>query len=890
MSWTQGQVLGSYRLVEAIGQGGMGVVWKAHDTTLGRDVALKVLPEVFGADPERIARLEREARLLAALNHPNIASIYGFHTVEGVSFLAMELAEGEDLAARLARGPVPLEEALPIARQIAEALEAAHEKGIVHRDLKPANVKVAPGGQVKVLDFGLARAFEGDPTGSSASLLTQSPTITGRMTGANVILGTAAYMSPEQARGQVADRRADIWAFGVVLYEMVSGRQLFAGETVSDTLAGVLKTDPDWSALPGAAPARLRTLLRRCLERNPRLRLRDIGEARIVLDEVMRGGAEETAGMVPAGSPALSGTRAWAVAALAAALGAAVAVMVVGSLRPKDPPIPLRRYQLPVAGVTNGVPAWSRISPDGRTVAYFVGDTLWAQPLDALEPVRIAASDAIPRNLFWSPDSKQIGYLSGSRVWKVPLAGGTPQVVCETREAFTGGSGASWRPDDVILFSAGDSLGILQVPASGGDAQPFIRPDLAVESDLHEPFALPGGRGVLFCPHRVKEGFDNITLWHDGQRKVLLELPGQQIWRPIYISSGHILFRRAGNNPGIWALPFSLARRAATGPAFIVEPDATDPSVSQDGTLAFLGGGGGGLAQFQFFTRDGRATPLEGAPLQMDRRPALSPDGRRIAYSQTTGEHSDLWVLDVDRGTRTRLSFEPGDEWFASWSPDGQQVVYQAMPPAATSPDQMRVLMRRVDGAGAVDTLGAGVGGNFTPDGRSVTFSQIHPGHWDIQVVAIDGDRKPTLFLASGAWLFDARVSPDGRLISYMSNESGDFQVYLKRFPSGEGKWQVSTAGGEWARWNGRGDRLDYVQGTDVMEVTVGGTDSPILGTPQRLFSTGALGSPNSRWLPAVDVTSDGQRFLATLQATTTTHARGVTVVQNWFSAFAGKR
>ena len=892
MSLTPGRMLSHYQLAELIGEGGMGVVWRARDTTLDRDVAIKFLPDAFVADLERMARFEREARLLASLNHPNIAAIYGLDSADGIRFLTMEMVEGEDLALRLRRGALPAAEALPLARHITEALETAHEKGIVHRDLKPANLKLTRDGQVKVLDFGLARAFEGDRAAGSGSNLSQSPTITAAITSANVVLGTAAYMSPEQARGQAIDRRTDIWAFGVVLFEMLTGRQLFEGETISDTLAAVLRADLDWASLPAETPARVRALLRRCLERNPRLRLRDIGEARILLDEVMRGGAE--AAPAPGVTAAAPAWRAPPLPLFAASLivTAVVAFLAAWMLHRTTSELPLRRFQLPAAGSANAAPALSRISPDGRAIVYFISDTLWIQRLDALDPRRLAVAGAPPRALFWSPDSKQVGFMAGTSVRKVPVAGGASEVVCDTRAPSTGGSGASWRDDGVIVFSRGDSAGILQVPAAGGDAQPLIKPDLRSESDLHEPAALPGRRGILLVAHRQKGGFDNVTLWSGGKRKVLLELSGQEIWRPIYAPPGHILFRRTGTNPGIWALPFSLSRLAVTGPPFLVEPDANEESVSDDGTLACLVGGGGGLMQFELFSRDGDEPVPIGQPVAMDRRPALSAGGRRIVYSQRDGDHRDLWIQDVERDTRTRLTFEPGDEWFPSWSPDGERVVYQSLPAnAGDGLERMAVLMRRADGTGAVDTLAFGAGANFTPDGREVTFThQISSSSWGLYAASLEGDRKPRLFLDAGAFLMDPRVSPAGNLISYMSNESGDWQVYLKRYPSGEGKWQVSTVSGQWPRWNAKGDRLYYVQGADVMEVEVTGTTSPVLSTPRGVLSTGALPSPSSRWIPAVEVTGDGQHFLTTLDATTTSRPRGVTVVQNWFARFEPKR
>jgi Tol biopolymer transport system component len=889
MSLTPGQALGHYRLLAKLGEGGMGVVWRATDTNLGRDVAIKVLPEALAADPERMARFEREARLLAALNHPHIASIYGLDSAEGVRFLAMELVEGEDLAERLRRGPVPLADALPIAGQIAEALEHAHDKGIIHRDLKPSNIQLAGGCEVKVLDFGLARALEGERQGPSASNLSQSPTITAAMTSANVILGTAAYMSPEQARGQVVDKRADIWAFGVVLFEMLTGRQLFEGETISDTLAAVLKTEIDWSRLPGGTPQRVRGLLRRCLERNARLRLRDIGEARITLDEAIRGGAEEApAAPVAATKPRVPGA-ALAVAGLLA--GALVAVVVLRALQPHAPGAPLRKFLLPTPGGA-AAPRFSMLAPDGHAVAYFLGDTLWIQDFGELEPRRLGPHSA-PHAVFWSPDGGNLGVISGTKLVKVTPGGGESQVVCDAREAFTGGTGAVWLADGAIVFSRGDSAGLMQVSSTGGDPRTLLAANTAEETDFHDPSALPGGRGILFLAHRLKGGADNITLLAGGRRRVILELKEQWLYRPTYAPSGHILFRRTGTNPGIWAVPFSLAKLEATGEPFMVVPDGADPSVSADGTLAYLGSASGGLAQLQMMRRDGGEPVAIGPPMEAERSTALSRDGGRIAFTQRFENHGDLWIHDLARGTRTRLTFDPGDEGVPCWSPAGDRIVYQALPlnPAQGVPPWV-ILIRAADGTGNADTLAQGVVPAFSPDGKLVMYSSLAGGatNWELWSVALEGDRTPRRFLSNGARLLDGRIAPGGNFIAYMSNESGEWQVYLKRFPSGEGKWQVSIAGGQWPRWNGRGDRLCYMQGGDVMEVEVSGQVSPTLSTPRKLFTAGPGLPGGFNIVTGCDVSADGERFLLLQDVNPAAHPQGVTVIQNWAAEFAKKQ
>ncbi|MDH5626792.1 MAG: serine/threonine-protein kinase, partial [Candidatus Krumholzibacteria bacterium] len=589
--------LGNYEVIEKIGAGGMGEVYRARDTRLGRDVALKLLPAVFADDPDRLGRFEREARLLAALNHPHIAAIYGLEHAEGKRFLVLELVQGDDLSTRIAQGPIALEEALPIARDIAEALEYAHEQGIVHRDLKPANIKLTPEGRVKVLDFGLAKALESedgtDPRLSqSPTVLASSPTIAG------VILGTAAYMSPEQARGKSVDKRADVFAFGAVLYEMLTGSQAFVGDTVSDTLASVLKTQPDAAALPDNTPRVIRELLRRCLEKDAKLRLRDIGEARIAIDTARHAGPDEAGGAAAAAAPVDGAARfranlVWGVATLAIAAAAFFASRLV---TPARHDAPLRKLAIAVDDTDGGMSAMRlALSPDGQRIAYIANDRLWVRELSSLEPAEIPGTEKaeIP---FWSPDGTQIGYRIGSTFYRVSASGGKGTVVSATSESFTGGSGAAWTQDDRIVFTTG-AKGILEVPALGGDPVEIV-PKLPDETDIHEPSVLPGGRGYLFVSHLQSGGPRDLVVFANGERKTLLSLPNQRLWTPRYASTGHILFRRTPTNSGIWALPFSLSSLEATGEPFLVALDGSEPCPGPGGLLLYRAGGG--VASMQF--------------------------------------------------------------------------------------------------------------------------------------------------------------------------------------------------------------------------------------------------------------------------------------------------
>ena len=887
MSLTVGRSLSNYRLIAPIGEGGMGVVWRATDSALGRDVAIKVLPDAFVHDAERLARFEREARMLAALNHPHIASIYGLHVADGVRFLAMELVEGEDFAQRLQHGPIPVTEALPLALQIAQALEHAHEKGVIHRDLKPANVKLTTGGTAKVLDFGLAKAMEGETgraAASSSSMLSQSPTISGALTGVNVLLGTAAYMSPEQARGQVADRRADIWAFGVLLFEMLTGQRLFEGETISDTLAGVLRADPDWSKLPSDTPRRVRELLRRCLERNPKQRLRDIGEARILFEEVIAAGPDAPAPAALAGAPK-RGLPLAPIAVAALLLGALATFAVMRVMAPKQASVPLRKFRLALP--TDSPPTTPAISPDGRTVAYLSHDQLWIQPLDELEPKSFAVEPGAAQ-LFWSPDGKWLAYMTPSRIMKMSVPAGEKQAVCDIHTPSSGGLGACWREDGSIVFSLGDEHGLMEVPALGGDPRPLVPIDTS-ETDMHEPAALPGGRGLIFCSHRKHSGVNNIYVWSGGKRKEVLTVEGQRIADPVYAPSGHILFARAPGTSGVWAVPFSLATLAATGKPFLVAAGGSAPSVSNDNTLAYVPGSSVTSTQMVWVDATGKELGTIGDPeagaLNVF---GLSPDGRRVARPVQTGDDREIWVYDAARGTKTRLTFSEGEDDTPAWSLDGTHIAYHHHVKGQPSYESYSLLLRAADGTGSVDTLADMVVPNFVPDRRHLTAVKLLEtgSKWNLMEVAIDRASPPRVLVEGNPWVMDGRVSPKGNLMAYMSHESGDWEVYLTRYPSCEGKWQVSIAGGQWPRWNARGDRLFFAQAEDIMAVEVSGTGSPTLGTPRRLFTRQNLGTGSFRWYPYFDVTGDGARFVVLRGAGGAERPKGVSVVQGWVGEF----
>jgi len=657
-----------YRLVEKLGAGGMGVVWRAVDTTLDREVAIKVLPEAFALDAERLARFEREAKLLASLNHPNIATVHGLHESRDVRFLAMELVAGEDLAERLARGALPVDDAFGIAHQIAQALEAAHDSGVVHRDLKPANVRITPAGAVKVLDFGLAKAFAAGSAERAASP-SHSPTITSVGTLTGVILGTAAYMSPEQAKGKEVDRRADVWAFGVVLYEMLTGRRLFDGETISETLAAVLMKEIAWDALPADTPPRIRRLLRRCLQRDPQSRLRDAGDARLLIEEVLAGADREEVRQRPRYGSAFL----WAASVFAAvATGVALDRFV-----PRPVPArPLRKFELSVPDVER-----ARISPDGRRLTYVSSGKLWVRDLDRLEARPLEGTEGAGV-FFWSPDAAWVAYLADGKLWKVPAGGGKPTMICDLPgpEGFFGRAGGVWERDGTILFTT-DRTGLLRVSAQGGDPKSVLEPQPDEETAFHGVNALPDGRGVVFVVHRTGEGrpkWDTLAAYAAGKntKKILLQVEGQWLMGPVYSSTGHLLYRREPDNPGIWALPFSPSELEVTGEPFLVAPNGKYPSVAEDGTLVYISGGGEREVQPAWVDRGGKLLGTIGEPQRVNRWSlALSPDQGRVALTLGDGDESDVWVYDAIRGTRARLT-STRDATNPAWSPDGKRIIY----------------------------------------------------------------------------------------------------------------------------------------------------------------------------------------------------------------------
>ncbi len=891
MALTTGSRLGSFEILAGIGAGGMGEVYRARDAKLGRDVALKVLPEAFARDAERMARFQREAKVLASLNHPNIASIYGLEDSGATHALVMELVEGPTLADRIKAGPIPIDETLRIAKQITEALEYAHERGIVHRDLKPANVKVTNDDAVKVLDFGLAKAIEGD----AASIdISTSPTMSRMATLAGVLLGTAAYMSPEQAKGKPVDRRADIWAFGCVLYEMLTGKQTFTGETVTDTLAAVIRAEPDWSQLPAATPIRVRVLLQRCLQKDPKQRLRDIGDARISLEEVLSGAPD----------PALaSGTAAvmplWRRAIPWALLGAAVIALAIVAWAPWRETTTiarpeLSRFQIPLPEQArfNGIFA---LSPDGRQLAFAAAGNdgvqrLWIRPIDSLEarPLPGSESSTIPP-FFWSPDSRFIAFQSSGKVQKIDVTGGPAQPLCDVRGNEVGGS---WNGDGVIIFSQAPGT-IMKVSAEGGPATPVTALDVSRgEVSQVFPAFLPDGRHFLYTrlaatPANTGVYLGSLDSKPEDQPNTRL-LPDDAM--PVYVPSsdsapGYLLFVR---NSVLLAQSFDERRLALSGEPHVVADRVGSEggfgyiSASRTGTLIYRSGGQEQNSQLEWFNRQGGVVSSVGQPGAYITA-VLSPDATRVAISQF-GEHPiSIWLLDLLRGTSTRFTFGE-DANFPVWSPDGSSIAFSS-----------RGSLYRKLANGAKDEELLLQGGqpaavtSWSRDGRFLLYSIVDPKtKADLWVLPLAGDRKPVPFLRTDFNEQDGRFSPDGHYVTYVSDESGRQEIYVREFSpasvgdgaGGGGKWLISGSGGTEPRWRGDGKEL-YFRGADGKLMAVEVTTQPVFqaGAAKALFQAPLAGGPVG--LPQWDVTSDGKRFLFPAPAEQTASVP-FTVVLNW--------
>ena len=836
MSLSSGTKFAHLEILESIGKGGMGEVYRARDTKLDREVAVKVLPEELAGDADRVARFEREAKLLASLNHPNIASIYGLEESDGLTALVLELVEGPTLAERIQEGPIPVDESIAVARQIAEALEAGHEAGVIHRDLKPANVKLKEDGTVKVLDYGLAKAFAGDATGGADRELSQSPTLTRQGTQVGVILGTAAYMSPEQARGKPVDKRADIWAFGVVLFEMLTGKRLFEGETVSDTLASVLKTDPDWGGLPDDTPWLLKRFLKRCLEKNPHARLHDAADARLELRDIREVPGNDS---LPSAPRTRITVMIAALALVTLIIGLAIGGVVVSRLGAPEVQTPVRFG----VEVTNLVPGGRQLtlSPDGRTLVFAVRrpNMLFRRDLMTLDIESIPGTEG-GRSPFFSPDGRSLGFRAGNELRKVPSAGGPSQLICECRSL-----GADWGDDDTIII--GSDNGLQQVSARGGDPRPL---DDVLTGRARDPELLPSGRGVLFTDHSQGSKVAVYSLV-TGERKVLTEGVG-----PRYLPSGHILFARGSGRAGaLLAVPFDAEQLDLTGDAVATGEEVSIPSqgaasfdLSRNGTLVHLVPDATRTRRLVWVDRAGRQSLVT----EEERRfshPRLSEDGRRLALSIGDEDAISIWVYDLDRGTRTRLTTE-GMAFDPAWTADGAGVTY------AHAGEDFDLYTMRADGTGEAVVNVSKPGNEFQPtwsaDGETLLFQ--HQG----DIWALAGSGEPSPVIDSPAIETRHRLSPDGRYLAYTSDESGERDVYVVSFPETAQRWTISTAGGDQPVWSRDGRELFYRVDDKMMVVDVTTAPEFSASTPRELFRGSFYWGFNIQY----DVSPEGDRFV----------------------------
>jgi eukaryotic-like serine/threonine-protein kinase len=871
-----GTRLGPYEITAKLGEGGMGEVWRATDSRLKREVAIKVLPAAFTQDPERLARFEREAQLLAQLHHPHIASIFGLEESNDVRALVMELVEGPTLAERLASGPVPLDEGLALARQIAEALEAAHEKGIVHRDLKPANIKLGPDGNVKVLDFGLAKAL--DPTTGAPSdlarspTLTNSPTLTAAGTQLGVILGTAAYMAPEQARGSAIDKRADIWAFGVVLYEMLTGEPLFQGDSAVDTISAVMRQPIDLARLPAATPVRVRELLRRCLERQPKNRLHDIADARLELDEAIAHPDAARGTEAPAGSarsrafwPLLSG------ALLLALLGL---LWLRPPWRVEHPQITKTSrltWSLPdgvsPAPVEESSPLVA-ISPDGTQLAAAAVDRngnqrLYVRALADLATRPLPGTEGASEPMF-SPDGRFLAFFANGELKKVDVAGGAVAKIADAPDS----RGGDWGPDGSIVFAPNNDTGLSIVPAAGGAARVLTTPDRARRERTHRwPQVLPGGKAAIYTVGTLDspDAYDNARIeavvFASGEHKLVLEGAG---FARYFAPTRQLVIGRGG---ALYAVPFDLETLSASGePRLVIEGVASDLStgavhaaMSGDGTVVYLAGDSAAAESGLGWISESGAVE----PLAVPSRPywswSLSPDGTKLVALLSSTLTGDLWLYDLKRGTFARLT--EGETCYdnAVWSPDGRSVMYTR---AAGS--GIEVARRAIDGGPAEVLAPWTEMTGYTRSASAVGPRLFLEGGQKVDrrsdllsLLLVPGSPIETV-LSTPADEYYPAISPDGRWLAYVSQESGQGEVYLRRYPGPEGRWQISNQGGGEPRWSADGRTLYFRTATGLARVEL--TFEPELSvSPPRVLDKIRL--PNRRSFTSYAVGKDG-RFL----------------------------
>jgi eukaryotic-like serine/threonine-protein kinase len=890
MAILPGRRLGPYEILSAIGAGGMGEVYKARDTRLERIVAIKVLPVHLADRAESRDRFEREAKTIASLNHPHICTLYDTGHQDNVDFLVMEYLEGETLAQRLQKGPLPIQQVLQYAIEISDALDKAHRKGITHRDLKPGNIMLTMSG-TKLLDFGLAKLRQG---ASSATPFSELPTEKDAITAEGSILGTLQYMAPEQVEGKEADARTDIFALGAVVYEMATGRRAFEGRSQASLIAKILESDPPpMSSLQPVTPPPLDRVVKKCLRKDRDDRWQS---ARDLTDELKWITEATATAVMPQSTPAAS-SQPWRRWAAFAGLACLVAVGVALRSLMHVPPAVAR----PITRLVMTLPANDRLrlaatepvilSPDGTRLVYAANrsgvNQLFIRAIDSFDANPIPGTNGA-FGAFFSPDGQSIGFVAGGKLNKVSLNGGAPLSLANV----LGDRGASWGPDDTIVFTPTTNAGLFRVPAAGGTPKPLTSPDHKAGQYGHVwPQFLPGGKAVLFTIWSGVGGIDHAQIGllslETGKQKVLVE--GGTYGR--YVPSGHIVYARAG---GLLAVPFDLQRLEVTGSAVsILEGVGMDPSFgsayfssSADGSLAYVPGGlNGGDSSLVWVNRKGEAEPLPAPPRGYD-SPRLSPDGKRLAVG-INGSSPGLWIYDLERGTLTKLIEAGVVSPYPIWTPDGKRVTFKA-PPG----DMFNLFTMPADGSGTPERLTTNEDikwpGSWSPDGRILAFVEQSPlaGTW-IETVRLEGDRKPQPFSQALTSKVGGVISPDGRWIAYESTESGRAEAYVQPFPNPGGKWQISTDGGTEPVWNRNGRELFYRSANKMMAVDVVTQPTFSAGKPRLVFEGRYLartgGSPAN-----YDVSPDGQRFLM-IKASDETPASQINIVLNWFEELKQK-
>ena len=882
-----GKTLGNFTCTALIGKGGMGEVYQAKDQKLGRDVAIKVLPEEFARDSDRVARFQREAKLLASLNHPNIAAIYGLEEAEDTHFLVLELVEGQTLADRIKGGPVPVEESLKLALQIAEALEAAHEKGVIHRDLKPANIKVTPDGKVKVLDFGLAKAFAGEQTDMN---LSNSPTLSDLATQQGLILGTAAYMSPEQARGKPVDKRTDVWAFGCVLYEMLTGQAAFQGEDVTEILAAVVKSEVNLGLLPAKIHTRINELLSRCLKKEQKKRYRDIGDARYEIEQALIDPSELFCRPVAITEPRIKARQILLWASITLILTIITGTVAWNIKTPESHRVIRFSYELPENQFFSYPYHQSlAVSPDGTQLVYSTPEGLYLRNENELVAKFIFGTNETPTTPFFSPDGQWIGYFSrtNQKLKKIDIRGGVPVALCDVPE-FTG---ASWGADDMIAY--GEYSGpIYRIPAKGGNPETLVED----ENILAHPQILPDGKTVMFTLWKGNSKQVAVKSIETGERKVLFLGHSAR-----YLPTGHVVYAVENN---LVAVPFDLnSLKTLSGPISIVEgvtlnPDGTSMNyaVSESGTLAYIPESASGWTKstLVWVDRSGAENPISAAPPRPYAYPRISPDGKRVALD-VRDQDIDIWIWDFARELPIRFTSNVAPDYYPVWTPDGKFIAFESTRAGGVG----RIYKKASNNpTGAVEPLTENInvstainGYFFTPDNEYLVFREQHSVEKgdNIGMISLKDNSDVKWLLETEDNERNAELHPDGEWIAYQSDRSGNYEIYVRPFPNvDDSEFQISNAGGECPLWSRNGDELFYIEpGNPAHMVTVSIVFDPKFnfGTPERLFDWQYM--YNAQYQGRMyDVSRDAKHFLMIKQGQ---FSPQIIIVTNWFEELKEK-